>query len=396
MLFWLTDLPEKHSGIRTKPAVAQYKHYIYHFHPVFMKIYASALLALALTAQLAAQPEAPPVPAKPMSAQLVELYDMGNLLTALNKPEDAYLYYCYVVRAFKTKEMHNNAGVSAVLGALRYFRPNEPEVKYRYPLELDLNSVSGKGDSDFKTLRSKMLRQAIAHFDSTLLLDPRYAPAYLNKACALALLGENHNAQSAAADAQRAASTPKVAADVQVLLGILYALQGDTTKAKTVFKTAAEKGSSLGAYNLNVLTGQPQLIVSSNPVLGGSEEMIDNLSLLDPYNIPEVDPKSEVALGPQLKFYHNLHPGSNALFYFSDNTATGQQTYFLLTKPNYTGQTGKKLKIGASRAEILTAYGQPKKALETSTGQIVLYPAMILMLGPDGKLVQWALYGENG
>ncbi len=308
-----------------------------------MKIYAFAILALALTAQLAAQPEATPVPAKPMPPQLVELYDMGNLLTALNKPEDAYLYYCYVLKEFKTKEMHNNAGVSAVLGALPYFRPNEPEVKYRYPLELDLNSVSGRGDSDFKAFRSKMLQQAVAHFDSALLLAPVYAPAYLNKACALALLGENHNAQSAAADAQRAANTPKVAADVQVLLGILYAQQGDTEKAKTAFKTAAEKGSSLGAYNLNVLTGQPQPVVQPNLVLGGGEETIDNLSLADSYNIPEVDPKSEVALGPQLKFYHNLHPGANSLFYFSDNTATGQQTYFLLTKPNYTGQTGRIL-----------------------------------------------------
>lgn len=333
-----------------------------------------------------------------VDGRALEILEMGGLLTALGKHEEAHQYFRFVLRDFDHPEIRNNTGLSAVLEALYYFRPYEPEVKFRYPLELDLHSAGAKSFKDFKELRTHLLRQAIAHFDTAILLDPQYAPAYLNRACAFALLGDNQSAQLAVGEVQRntnQAKYAKTATDLQVLLGILYERQGDTTKAQGAFKTAAEQGSQLGAYNLKILLKQPVTSASTPPLFGGTEA-IDGNNLNNPYKIPELEPNSEIILGPQLKFYHNLHPGANSRFYFSENSATGQQTYFLLTGTNYTGQTARQLKIGAGHAKIDAAYGKPKRVLDTINGQIMVYPAIILMVDKDGRLKQWAIYGEEG
>jgi tetratricopeptide (TPR) repeat protein len=330
-------------------------------------------------------------------ARTLEVFEMGNLLTAMGKHEDAYQYFLYVLNDFNTKVIRNNAGLSAVLEALYYFRPNEPEVKFRYPLELDLQSAAAKGTSDFKEKRAGLLRQAIAHFDTAIGLDSRYAPAYLNKACAFALLGDMPQAQTSLLKAQGIANQAEYAktlTDLQILLGILYERQGDTAKAQAAFQSAAAQGNALGAYNLRVLLGQPDTIVQKPLLLGGTEKL-DNWTLTSYYETPEIDLNSEIDLGEQFKFYHNLHPGPNSRFYFNFNAATDQKTYLLLTIPNYTGQTARKLHIGASSADIDAAYGTPKRTLETSGGQIRLYPSIILILGKEGSLKQWAVYGED-
>ncbi len=331
--------------------------------------------------------------------KLVEVFEVGNLLTALGKYEDAYAYFQFQLKDYQSREICNNAGVVAVLDALSYFRPKEPEVKFGYPLQLDLSSTASRDLNDLRELRNRKLREAIGHFDAAIGLSPDYAPAYLNKACAYTLLGETGPAQTVAETALEKAGQggfEKTAAGVQVLFGILHAQKGDTEKATAAFKAADEQGSSLGAYNLRILKGEEPEVVTKSSGFSGRKETIDSLDLMDPYNLPEPVPESAITLGPQLHLYHNLHPGPNSRFYYSDNTATGKQTYFLLTGPDYTGQTAKKLKAGATRADIDGAYRQPVRALETPTGEIRVYQAIILILGMDGKLARWALYGEGG
>lgn len=331
--------------------------------------------------------------------KLVEVFEVGNLLTALNKYEDAYAYFQYQLRDYKSREICNNAGVVATLNALSYFRPKEPEIKFRYPLQIDLNSVASRDLNDLREVRNRLLREAIGHFDAAIGLSPGYAPAWLNKACAYALLGETAQAQSLAEAALQKAGVPEyqtTAAGVQVLFGILQAQKGDLEQATAAFKLADEQGSSLGGYNLQILKGEePEIAAVKGSGLLGKKEAIDSLSLSDPYNLPETVPESEIRLGAQLSLFHNLHPGPNSRFYSSVNTATGKETYFLLTGPGYTGQTAKKLKAGATRAEIEDTYKQPLRVIETPTGEIRVYNNIILLLDMEGKLARWALYGEK-
>lgn len=331
--------------------------------------------------------------------KLVEVFEVGNLLTALNKYEDAYAYFQFQLKEYKSREICNNAGVVAVLNALSYFRPKEPEVKFRYPLQIDLNSSASRDLNDLRETRNRLLREAIGHFDAAIGLSPAYAPAWLNKACAYALLGETAQAQSFAETALQKSSLPeykKTASGVQVLFGILQAQKGDLEQAAVAFKSADEQGSSLGGFNLQILKGEePEIVAVKGSGLLGRKEAIDSLDLSDPYSLPETVPDSEIKLGVQLSLFHNLHPGPNSLFYSSNNTATGKETYFLLTGPAYTGQTAKKLKAGATRAEIDAAYKQPLRVIETPTGEIRVYANIMLLLDMEGKLARWALYGEK-
>ncbi|MBK6949033.1 MAG: tetratricopeptide repeat protein [Haliscomenobacter sp.] len=56
-------------------------------------------------------------------------------------------------------------------------------------MQLDLES-SGSRNLGLINPRDQMLSQAILHFDAAISMDPNYAPAYLNKACAYMLLGD--------------------------------------------------------------------------------------------------------------------------------------------------------------------------------------------------------------
>ena len=324
-----------------------------------------------------------------------EILEAAYLLTAISKYEDAHAYFVFVLKDVPTIQVYNNAGIAAVMDALNYFRPTEPEVKFHHPVELDLKSVGTRNLKDFKDIRAQKLGEAITHFDAAIQLDTGYAPAYLNKACAYSLLGDIEQARVFAGAAANKPGYEKTAVDVLVLQAILYAREGDTTQAKEVFKTAFARGSALAEHNLKILQGLP----IEKPPAGirlGDIETIDGIALNDPYNIPEYDTASEVAINAQIHFYHNLHPGSNSYFYFNDNTATGQQTYFLLTGPGYTGPTAEKLKSGAARADIEAAYKQPLRTVETLDGEILAYPSIIFILGKDGKLERWAIYGEEG
>ncbi len=322
------------------------------------------------------------------------VFEMAALLAISGKYDDAYAYFQYVLRDTQTRQLYNNAGVVAVLGALQYFRPKEREVRFHYPLELELQSRASRDTKGFIDTRKRLLREAISYFEAAIQLDTGYAPAYLNKACAFALLGD---ALQAKTEAERATQKPgyeKTATDALVLFGILHALQGDSLKALASFKAGAAKGNAVAEYNRKTL--QKEEIQKPVPFnIFGGIETIDNMSLIDSYNIPLPDPNTKIDVDTKISFYQNLRPGPDSYFYFSDNAGSGQKIYYLLTGPDYKGQTVKKLKLGATQADIVEAYGTPTRVLETPNGQIWAYASIFFMLGTDGVLTRWAIYGED-
>ncbi len=97
---------------------------------------------------------------------------MSRLLTATGNYEDAYAYYVYLLQYQQSLELYNNAGVTAVLNALSYFRSGEPEVRFRYPLELDVELPGARGAQDYVELRHRLLEKALGYFDQALRLNP--------------------------------------------------------------------------------------------------------------------------------------------------------------------------------------------------------------------------------
>ncbi len=325
--------------------------------------------------------------------RLVEVFDMANLLTAIGKYEEAYEYYRYVLMEYQSREIYNNLGVTAVLDAMQYFK--EGELKFRYPLELDLQSSATKGSGMVDT-RTKILRQALLHFDAAISLDPNYAPAYLNKACAYALLGDpiraRYFAEFEALSAAQKNNYPKTAADIQILRGILAANAGDTEAAKQIFSQAAQNDNALAALNLKILNNQP--LDRESPGMGGlpRTERIDGQALALVADEAVFDTRYDITLKPHLLFHQNPKQGDNSRLFISQNDQTTVTTFFHLTGPGYTGETARKIRLGASRTDIIAAYKEPKTTLETPQGQIMVYGKIIFILDASGKLTRWINY----
>lgn len=325
-------------------------------------------------------------------ASLVDVYDMANLLVATGKYTEAYEYYRYILLTYQSREIYNNLGVTAMLEAMKYFK--ETELKYRYPIELDLESSAGKGDPTLN-MREKLLRQAILHFDAAISLDPNYAPAFLNKANAFALLGDLTRARFYAnIEARQASKTgnyPKVDQDIDVLMGIIEARSNNVKGAQALFTKADKAGNALAKINLRVLLKQAPVKEIPAGTLWPEVEKIENLTLEELSNDLRVDPKKTVSIKNQLEFLQtpNLGRGSKA---FVNLLRNDEKTIFHLTTSTYTGKTARKIGIGDTRASIVLAYGEPNRSLETPLGQIMVYKNIIFILGKEGKLERWANY----
>ena len=328
-------------------------------------------------------------------ARLVEVFEMANMLTAIGNYAEAYQYYRFVLMEYQSREIYNNLGVTAVLDALQYFKPTE--VKFRYPLELDLESSSlrGLGMAD---IRSQLLRQALLHFDAAISLDPNYAPAYLNKACTFALLGDIKRAQFYAESEARSIAQQnnyaKTALDADVLLGILEADRGNTEQAKQLFQRAAADGSAVAAVNLKLLNKEP-LVMERATVAGPQKaERIDEQTLAAIADDAHFEPEKSVALNKDLSFHQNPKQGANSRLFISQNERTGITTFFHITGTGYAGKTVRQIGLGDDRAAIVAAYGEAQRTIETPAGQIMVYKRILFILNADGKLTRWANYHQ--
>ena len=322
--------------------------------------------------------------------RLVELFDMANLLTAIGKYPEAYECYRYLLMQYQSREIYNNLGVTALLDALRYFSGSE--LKFRIPVQLDLEST-GSRNLGLINPRDQMLNQAILHFDAAISMDPNYAPAYLNKACAYMLLGDAGRARfyagTEAIEAAKKGGYPKTETDAAILLGILDAQAGETEKAKTAFQQAANAGSALATVNLNILLNQPPGAEIADATGLPRVERIDGKSLAEIEETLAVDPKRSVELSAHVAFHQNPKQGEKSRLFVCQNTRTDAVILFHLTEPGYTGKTARLIGLGSDRSAIVKAYGEPSRTVETPLGQIMAYQKILFILDPKGQLTRW-------
>jgi tetratricopeptide (TPR) repeat protein len=323
---------------------------------------------------------------------LVDVFEMANILTAIGSYPEAYEYYRYILTEYQSREIYNNLGVTALLDALQRFKSDE--LKYRYPIELDLESSGSKGQDD-QNQRSILLQKAILQFDAAISLDPDYAPAYLNKAIAYALMGDPARARFYAdVEARQAASNvySKTLVDIDVLLGILEANAGNNSKAKAFFKSAADAGSALAQVNLKILQKQALDVSVARTVQIAQIEKIDGQSLVETYEKSKNERLNQIIISPEYRFLQKPNLGKLSKLYINDDQKK-QQTVIHLTLPGYIDKTAKNIGIGDNRAAIIEKYGSaPKRMLETPNGQIMVYDNQLFILNKEGKLERWANY----
>ena len=326
---------------------------------------------------------------------LIDVFDMANLLVAIGQYEEAYQFYRTLLIEYQSREVYNNVGTTATLQALNMFSASE--LKFQYPIQLDLQMANGRGDEVIA--RNKLLLQAIQHFDAAISLDHDYAPAYINKACALALMGDTLRARFYADVEARKVATgtyAKAVNEIEILVGILDALsetKAGKAKAKARFSAIATKeGGGMAAYNLAKLnnTDSPEIPSPPNAPTAAGEEMIDGLQ---PFGQRPTASKKIIRIASSLDFIRDTEKAPNASLFRAG------KIIMLITNPSYPSKTARGIGIGASREDIEKAYGIAPKRIRAPNGEILAYDdsrAILFILEgstpKEQKLARWVLY----
>ncbi|MCB0560144.1 MAG: hypothetical protein H6573_29765 [Lewinellaceae bacterium] len=333
--------------------------------------------------------------------ELASVFDVANLMaiTANSALEYqmAQLLYEYILNDYQSRELYNNLGVLATYEALTYFSENE--VKYRFPLQLELELKSARGGDGIIEKREALLLKAVHYFDYAIGMDASYAPAFLNKACALTLLKDYGRARFYAeteAMAKAGSDDTYMAGSVAVLLGIIAGREGKTREAEKYFDNAIALGSSLGTYNRKVLrgedTGREEVLSFS---LDQTEE-IDGVDLLTFTRRPKGKQKIALSVTPKLNFFGFLladNPDNSMVMILESKIeSSSRPAYYLyqLTGKDYAGKTRKGIQVGTDRKEVAVQYGEPESTLQSTSGEILKYKNILFFLGPDKKVRKWA------
>jgi tetratricopeptide (TPR) repeat protein len=325
--------------------------------------------------------------------RLVYVFDLANLLTVTGNYSEAYKYYKYILMQYQSREIYNNLGTTSLLDALQYI--SEKELKFKYPIQLDLSASQKDG---FSNVADKLIRQAILHFDAAINLDPDYAPAYLNKACAYALLGDKVRARfygdvetrAVAGKNQDSASLTKIS----VLMGILEAQEGNVDAAARLFEKASNEGNKLAGLNLKILKGDP-IGLEKEAVSGLKKEKIDNQNLKSMMLENQFSNLRTIPIESGVNCNYVESQGPSSFLFVSENELTEVNWYFHGTKPGYSGSTARNIKIGADHSAIVSAYGEPGRTIETPLGTILAYRSIIFILNNDNKLDRWIVYEKS-
>ncbi|MCB0557187.1 MAG: hypothetical protein KDD02_26820 [Phaeodactylibacter sp.] len=328
-------------------------------------------------------------------AEFIEIFETANFLAAVGSYADARAFYKYILKTYQSREIFNNLGVLTVFEALTYF--NESEVKYRLPLQLDLEPRSSKG-SGFADTQKALLEEAIRYFDSAISLDESYAPAYLNKACAYTLLKdyERANFYATREAAQRSQENPKfakAATDAMVLQGIIAGMQNDRIKAEAFFDMAIAQGSSLAQYNKNVLLKLDQGEEESTGFSLSAPEKVDGFELSTFSRRPFGAQAYNEKIGDKLMFFEFAGSApNNSKVLISQYNNGERNAFFHITGDGYQGSSGRGIKLGDSLDKIEGEYKKPIRTLELTNGQILVYNQVIFLIGMDKKVKKWAVY----
>ena len=326
--------------------------------------------------------------------ELSAVFQTANCLTVVGAYDDALAYYQMILKDYQSRELYNNLGVLDVLSALDYFSPKD--MPYVLPLELDTESRLSRSSRgiDSIAVRNALLEHALAQFKRAADLDENYPAALLNRACAYLLLDEREDAAFWAGKAKKLGKKMKMAeeaADADVLLGIIAALNGEPEDAKAILQKAAAAGHPLAGPNLAVLTGE-----STKPdgVLGftnngGGVERLDGLLLSDFMAAPDFDLQVEVA--KDIFCGLKQRPHSKIAAHYADEH---HYAWFLMSAEDYDGATGRGIHLGDELDALLEKYPSGHRIVSSRQGTFLVYPIenIIFLLGSDGKVKQWMVY----
>ncbi len=325
--------------------------------------------------------------------ELQTVYEMAANLAILEKHEAAARYYRYILQDFQSREVYNNAGANLAIAALSYF--NAVEMPYVLPMEIDPHSrlYNLKNvQSERIRMRTALLDQALELVDRAMVLDPDYAPAYINKACIYVLTGASDDAAFWLQKGKKLKDTLLVA-DFMVLEGIIAGVEKDSLRAEALFIEAMEKGNSLARMNLDAHRWNFRTPASDGP---GSftRESIDNLNLDDFLRSPVVE--KEIYLDAKTICGVKTMPQSKVWVHYANDGKEYAVVHW--NNDAATNSTQKGIRQGSNAKEVREIFGVPTRIIARTGRSIWVYAALGLLFEMEetGAVSKWGVFRTSG
>ena len=338
----------------------------------------------------------------------IKVFETANYAMLMNEYEVAIDGYEYVIgKGFHSREIYNNLGVVYFLQGIKL--SDEEDIKYIYPIEIDLESrinrgaTKGMGDN----VRA-IFEKALAKFEQATKFDKTYSTGYLNMACVYSIFKEYEDAEYHIQKAIKAAiAEGRTNVEENSLLVKAIILnqnpEGDKAEMKKIMNDLIKKGNSFAKYNQLIFDGKSTAdisysgypiswkegaVASTNSSTTPSRETMDNVKSYE--GDLDVNFMEEILYAKLT--YLICGTRDESMIYRIENK-NGDVYVFHSAKSNYSGQTTKGLKIGSTKTQLIDAYGLPSVVMNARQGTVLLYPKhkMIFVTDENDCISNWTL-----
>ncbi len=329
--------------------------------------------------------------------QLVPVFEAGQQLLLIGHYPEAARCFEFIGRTFPSREIHNNAGVAWLQGALELGAAAALDLVL--PVELDGQTRLRQEQAGARGERSgldakQMIEAGRMAFERARVKDPQYSTAYTNLACLALVRGESQAALNLAEEAVLRASTPRSRAHALIARGIARTFgAGGKEEAAADFAAAQRGDAELAAVNLALLQGR-DLGRSRAGVEGPAEGAWGpgDKAYEALVQTPRVRLRIDAgrAAEENLYLYAGLLAGGEGLI-----VDTGQATWsFRHIRTAEGGTSARGIGVGSRLSQVLEAYGAADRVVAGRQTNYRVYAdeRVIFAIDAGGRVEGWTVF----
>lgn len=338
----------------------------------------------------------------------VKVFEAGNYAMLMGEYDVAIECYEFLIgKSFHSREIYNNLGVIYFLKASEL--TDESDLKFIYPVEIDLQSRINRGGSKgFGDDVKEVFEKALDKFERASIFDKTYSTASLNMACVLSVLGRYDEAEIASLKAQKLAKDEgrnSVLSNAKLVIAIINQLnpEGDKEKSKRILEELVAQKHDFAILNKAIVDGtSTEDLVFTKPLgwTGDDEASVGGTTRPTAEKIDNVRDYTtvEVNFTEEIKFsrLNILYTGTmNESLILQVPFKSGVMV-FHTTLNNYSGQMSKGLKLGTEEGKLIESYGIPQVIMPSRQGWIYHYPKnkMMVFLDQNKNVEKWVVYSQ--
>ncbi|MFZ1457514.1 MAG: hypothetical protein WAT46_15835 [Saprospiraceae bacterium] len=335
--------------------------------------------------------------------KLSNVFEMAGLLTIVGKYMEAYAYYGYLLNKYQSRELYNNAGLTCMMLAGSML--DSESLKFDLPGVMDLEfSGDSRSASTFDQV-NKLINEALIHFETCIIMNKTYLPAYINKVSVyilmavnnpqseirnIALTNGNHIIDIELAELKTLhpeSDYDRYEDEVLILKSILAYFGNDKSTSINLMTKASDMGNEVAKKNLAILNGSIMTPVSPDKVL---KVNIDGMTAAQ-FLSSDLVSRNQIKIDEDYTFRINDVKTDNFRVltheYKGDEQNSGFDLGFVVSKRSMTASFLNGLMLGSEKQSALDVLGNPTRSLSHLEGEILYFKdSCIIITNKDNKI----------